>query len=292
MGTEFEKAVKKRLQKLIDDNMNKPAVGTVNIRDYPYYPQPRSSFSSSKIKNIISTSVNCSQTRVKEILTTINKYRDIFAAIPLTAKLPGEPYWNNHYIPVIDGMMIYSTLAQKNPRYYVECGSGNTTKFAAKAIRDNNLRTKIISIDPHPRADIDTLCYKNIRIPLEEMNIEFFSTLTEEDIFLVDNSHRAFANSDVTVFFTEILPILSKGLIYALHDIALPDEIFADRFYNEQYMLATYLLGGGDGDQIYFPTAYLCNHTNMIEELQKSMNLPEIKISSGFTGGFFWLIKN
>lgn len=261
-------------------------LGQVYIHDYPYHPKIRKSFTNSKIKDIIADAVNASG-HIDEIIHSMYAYRDVFAGIPLHEEAPDEPYWMNVWIPLIDGMMIYTTLAQRNPRWYVEVGSGNTTKFAAKAIRDRGLRTEIISIDPCPRAEIDTLCHKVFRCPLEDMDMGFFSSLTEEDIFLVDNSHRAFPNSDVTVFFTEILPGLAPGLIYALHDITLPDEIFVERFYNEQYMLATYLLGGAAGDSIYFPTGYLINHTQKLKKLQQDLMLDSIPLS----GGFFWMRK-
>lgn len=261
-------------------------LGQVYIRDYPYHPRVRESFANSKIKDIIEDSVNKSE-QIDEIINNICKHKDVFAKIPLHEAAPGEPYWENGWLPLVDGLMIYSTLAQKNPRWYVEVGSGNTTKFAAKAIKDNKLRTEIISIDPCPRAEIDALCDKVYRYPLEDMDLDFFNELTDEDIFLVDNSHRAFPNSDVTVFFTEILPRLPKGLIYALHDITLPDEVFVDRFYNEQYMLATYLLGGAAGDTIYFPTGYLINHTQKLNNLPHALMLEELPLS----GGFFWMRK-
>ena len=261
-------------------------LGQVYIRDYPYHPRVRESFANSKIKGIIEDSVNNSE-QIDEIINTIPKYKDAFAKIPLREAAPGEPYWENGWLPLVDGLMIYTTLAQKNPRRYVEVGSGNTTKFAAKAIRDNKLRTEIISIDPCPRAEIDDLCNKVYRCPLENMDLEFFQQLTDEDVFLVDNSHRAFPNSDVTVFFTEILPGLAKGLIYALHDITLPDEVFVDRFYNEQYMLATYILGGAAGDTIYFPTGYLINHTQKLYNLPHALMLDDLPLC----GGFFWMRK-
>ena len=41
-----------------------------------------------------------------------------------------------------------------------------------------------------------------------------------------------------------------------MHDIILPcdyPEHWRDRFYNEQYLLLAYLLGGADGDEIVLP---------------------------------------
>lgn len=279
----------KCLQKKAQDYVSEIAqeIGQVYIRDYPYHPRKRESFSNSKIKTIIEDAVSKSA-HLGEIIDNTKKYKDNLAKIPPHEAAHGEPYWLNTYLGLMDSVMVYSILAQKNPRWYVEVGSGNTTKFARRAIRDNKLRTEIISIDPHPRAEIDALCNKIYRVPLEEMDLNFFSLLTEEDILLLDNSHRAFANSDVTVFFTEILPNLPKGLLYTLHDIALPDEYFVERFYNEQYMLATYLLGGAAGDEIYFPTAYLINYTSKLDELQKALGLEHLPLG----GGFFWMRKN
>lgn len=184
--------------------------------------------------------------------------------------------------------MLYTTVASRNPRYYIEIGSGHSTKFVAKAIRDNNIRTKIISIDPAPRAEIDSLVYKAIRLPLEETNPAIFNELTKDDIVIIDGSHRAFPNSDVMVFFCEIIPKLPAGLLYAIHDIALPDEAFTDRYYNEQYMLSAYLLGGAAGDIIYFSPNYLGRETTLLDDLTislddgKNLNLKSLC-------GFFWL---
>jgi hypothetical protein len=60
-----------------------------------------------------------------------------------------------------------------------------------------------------------------------------------------DGSHRAFMNSDATVFFLEILPALPAGVIVGIHDILLPWDYppeWAPRYYSEQYLLAAALL--------------------------------------------------
>ncbi|MCP6769643.1 hypothetical protein NL529_32825, partial [Klebsiella pneumoniae] len=66
-----------------------------------------------------------------------------------------DPYWNNEYLPGLDIVALYSLLKKINPVNYVEIGSGNSTMVARKAIRENSLRSKIVSIDPFPRAEID-----------------------------------------------------------------------------------------------------------------------------------------
>ncbi len=102
-------------------------------------------------------------------------------------------------------------LALHNPSVYVEVGSGNSTKFARRAVQDHGLRTRIVSIDPYPRREVDAICDEVIRHPCEDMDMTFFADLPGDAMLFVDNSHRSFQNSDVTVFFMEILPVLRHG---------------------------------------------------------------------------------
>jgi hypothetical protein len=268
-----------------------PQHSNVIINDFIYNPVIRPTFCQSRISKIIRRDYENNIELYKRKVSAIKKYSSFLTKIlKNNPEYPEDPVWENDFIPPIDGAFLYTTLVEKNPRWYVECGSGNTTKFASRAIRDHRLKTKILSIDPFPRAEVDNLCDKIFRIPFEEMDLSFFDELTSEDILLIDNSHRAFPNSDVTVFFTEILPELPRGMLYTIHDIALPYEVFSERWYNEQYMLAVYLLGGGNGDKIYFPTAFLSQNTNLLRKLH--VDIP-IYPGASFehSPGFFWMEK-
>ena len=169
--------------------------------------------------------------------------------------------------------------------------------FATQAIHDNNLRTKVISIDPFPRVGIDELCYLIYRMPFENMDIDFLVNLSSEDILLIDNSHRSFPNSDVTVFFTEVLQRLSSGICYAMHDIFLPcdyPEVWSNnqkRCYNEQYLLCAYLLGGGNGDKILCPNAYLSSKNDIYLACDSLWGKGKLFDEKGFGGTFFWMEK-
>jgi len=68
-------------------------------------------------------------------------------------------------------------VLETRPRVYFEIGSGNSTKFARHAIKLGGLQTKVISVDPHPRAEIDALCDEDIRMPLEDSDHRIFSIL-------------------------------------------------------------------------------------------------------------------
>jgi len=45
----------------------------------------------------------------------------------------------------------HAMTALNRPRRVIEVGSGNSTKFIRRAIRDHGLPTAIVSIDPQPR---------------------------------------------------------------------------------------------------------------------------------------------
>ena len=271
------------------------SVDVIYISDYPYNTKHRISLRHSNIHELMQAwyvnNKDESLTLVKDFLS----HEKRFCEISNHSQKPSMPFWNNEYIPPFDAITIYGFMAKKNPRYYVEVGSGNTTLFAAKAIRDNNLRTKIISIDPLPREECNALCHEIYRYALEDMDIDFFDKLTAEDILLIDSSHRAFPNSDVSVFFTEILPRLASGLIYTLHNIFIPcdyPETLSARGYNEQYLLCAYLLGGGSGDVIKMPNAYLSRQpefVNICEPLWGKGKLFDEKVLGG---GFLGLQKS
>lgn len=132
------------------------------------------------------------------------------------------------------------------PARIVEIGSGNSTKFFRKAISDANINSSLISIDPYPRATIESVVDQVIRKNFLDVPLEFFDMLTTGDILFLDGSHLVFHGSDVTHFFLRILPRLSPGVFVHLHDIWLPEEYpvsFDLRWYSEQYLLAAFLLG-------------------------------------------------
>lgn len=64
-----------------------------------------------------------------------------------------------------------------------------------------------------------------IRRPVENTDLFMFESLEAGDVVFVDNSHRSFMNSDVTVVMLDILPRLKPGVLVEFHDIFLPSTI-------------------------------------------------------------------
>ena len=169
--------------------------------DYPYKPRMRD-WDQSPAGNVCRRLIAEGTPRYREHLTALLACKAAFAAIP--AEEPADervPFWSNTWFPPLDGICLSGMLARLNPRRYVEVGSGNSTKFARRAVTDHGLRTEIVSIDPYPRAVIDDLCDRVIRQELELCDLDVFADLGPDDLLFVDNSHRSFQNSDVTVFF-------------------------------------------------------------------------------------------
>jgi len=173
--------------------------------------------------------------------------RSLFAAIPCEAADDSPaPRWFNPWFTSLDAVALCGMLIRHDPRLLIEIGSGNSTKFARHVIAARNLRTKIISIDPQPRAEIDALCDEVIRAPAESVDPALFARLKPGDILFIDSSHRSLENSDVTALFLDVLPDLTPGVIVHVHDVYLPYDYPPQAeglMYNEQYLLAALLLG-------------------------------------------------
>lgn len=261
--------------------------------DYPFISKPRYSVKTPNkhLYDIIS--------KLKfSYIQTINemyRYEENFKAINIQSVNNSiDPNWDNDWIPVLDGMAIYHFLVKNNPERYIEVGSGNSTKFARKAINDHDLKTKIISIDPYPRANIDAICDQVIREKLENVDLSIFSILGNKDILFIDNSHRMFMNSDATVAFLDILPMLANGVLIQFHDICLPydyPEDWIDRYYSEQYGLACYLLAQGNFLEIVLPCKFVVYDDElapMLDDLCNRSGLATVHRN----GCSFWLRKS
>lgn len=179
-------------------------------------------------------------------------------------------YWNNGYLPGLDIIILYLMIAEKKPSRFIEVGSGHSTKLAHLVRNSHSDGTEIISIDPNPRAFVDDISDRIIRQPFEDLDLSTLK-IDDGDILFIDNSHRILPNSDAMVFFMEVLPDLPKGVIVHLHDIYLPydyPQFMCNRFYNEQYGLASFLLANPKKYNTILPNYFVSQN----EELSNIYN--------------------
>jgi hypothetical protein len=242
--------------------------------------------------------INSNRDSYLETLLSFLIYSEKIHSIKKTDEKIDEnnPTWNNGFLPGLDMLGIYGMIANNKPGNYIEIGSGNSTKVARRAITDNGLNTKITSIDPFPRANIDHLADRVIRKPFENLEDNKFiiQSLKENDILFIDNSHRVFPNSDAAICFLELLPYLNKGVIVHIHDIYLPydyPDFMCERFYNEQYVLAAFILANPEKYKTILPNYFISEDVelrNCIAPIWDHPNLEGVERH----GGSFWLQIN
>jgi hypothetical protein len=205
---------------------------------------------------------------------------------------PEAPYWNNGFLPGLDAVTLYGLVATRRPAVYCEIGSGHSTRFACAAKRAHTPATTIVSIDPEPRSNILQLCDTVIRKPLQDCDLTMFERLNAGDVVFFDGSHRALQNSDVSVFFLEILPALPSGVLIHVHDIFWPLDYpteWALRMYSEQYLLGILLLFGAGSFDIILANAYIAHFTNLPALLDGVWAAPHLGIEPH--GASFWFTK-
>ena len=261
------------------------------ITEYPYHPARRPMERGAGGAQL-ETRFRAGQDRYAETLHGLARHTDALARIPRDLATPYGPFWANDWFPPFDAASLYGLIAEHAPARYVEVGSGMSTRFARQAITDLGLKTRIISIDPHPHTTCDTLCDEVIRSRMEDLPRSFWEGIGQNDLFFVDNSHRSFPNSDVTVFFTEVLPALRPGAIWGLHDILLPydyPEEWRDRFYNEQYLLAAYLLGGAGPDRVLLPNRWVFHQPALHGIMAPLWARDDLLHGLGTHGACFWM---
>lgn len=237
------------------------------IVDYPVNPRQR--WDQENPHQQLYDIINNNRESYKSNLQAFLPLSRYFTVIPdrQTANFASsEPCWINGFMPALDGVALYSFIVIHKPKIYMEVGSGNSTKFARKAIIDHDLNTKIVSIDPSPRAEVNKICDEVIRKPVEEINIQIFDRLDTNDILYIDNSHRVFMNSDATTIFLDVIPRLRPGVLVEIHDVTFPYDYpteWINRYYSEQYLLAAYILAKGNMFDIILPNTFISNDNEL-----------------------------
>ena len=169
-----------------------------------------------------------------------------------------------------DAIMLYSMLREARPRRIIEVGSG----FSSAAMLDLNERLfggsvhltfidpdmirlrRLLREDDHTRV---TLIEKRV----QEVALETFTSLGENDLLFIDSSHVSKIGSDVNRLYFDVLPVLAPGVLIHIHDVAgnleYPREWFEEgRAWNEQYLLRAFLMNNRDY-RIELFTAWLFN---------------------------------
>lgn len=182
----------------------------------------------------------------EQTLDAIDRQRAGLKAIPAEATAPSAR-WNQDWFPRLDAACAYALVRERRPRLVVEIGSGHSTRFIARAAADDGGSTRIVAVDPEPRAPISLPGVEHIRATLQDAGGAPFDQLQSGDILFVDSSHVLMPGSDVDIVLNRLLPALPSGILVHLHDVFLPEaypQEWTWRGYNEQNAVAAMLQGG------------------------------------------------
>lgn len=172
--------------------------------------------------------------------------------VPLAPPAGGGFHWSNGMFGPQDAFTYYALIRQHRPARVLEVGSGFSTLVAARAAALNGT-TQVTCIEPYPtgthnrhlRAEAD---FRLIEAPVQQLELELFTSLAAGDILFIDSSHVAKPGSDVEFLFFEVLPRIAPGVRVHVHDIFLPrgytNHYYLDqnRHWNENYLLGALLL--------------------------------------------------
>ena len=259
------------------------------------YPPSARSGSVTRTEGPLHDVVAGAEEAYRSTLQMIASFEADLVRIPRAAADDRTPSWVNEFVPGLDCASIYAFIRSRRPRTYLEVGSGISTRFARRAIEDGETDTRIVSIDPSPRAEIDALCDQVIRQPLELVDPAQLPALAENDVLFFDGSHRVFTGSDATVFFCDVLPSIAPGVLVGVHDIFLPDdypEPFAERHYSEQYLLAALLLGRPEWIDLVLAADYVSKRPELANELSALWGRPELAGVPRQGGGFWFQVTD
>jgi hypothetical protein len=197
------------------------------------------------------------------LLKELSPYRDELQKI--------EFDFDNGYFSGFDAAVYYALIRQLKPHRIVEIGGGYSTQIAHKALTVNGAG-KLTCIEPFPEQRLNgaKLNIELITKRVEEIDLDFFSSLAANDILFIDSSHTVKFGSDVCYEFLEILPRLNAGVWIHVHDIFFPHDYPAEWLINrrlalnEQYLLEAFLA---------FNTTFetqLANHWLCLEHLDET----------------------
>lgn len=180
-------------------------------------------------------------------------------------KADGIYSFSNDYFTSPDAEVAYALVRLLQPKRIVEIGSGNSTYLFREAITDGSLNTKLVSIDPSPRREVQSIADQVIRRRLEDVpSSDLQDVLQSNDILFIDSSHEIRPGNDVVSLFVRTLPALRSGVVIHVHDIFLPFEYprewIVENTLNvnwaEQYLVQA-LLQGSNQFEVLWPGHFL-----------------------------------
>lgn len=204
-------------------------------------------------------------------------------------------YVRNSSYPITDSLMLFAFIKDLKPKKIIEIGSGFTSALMMDVNeRFFNNKIDITFIEPYPELLVsrmrskDKERYKIIPKGVQEVSVEEFNGLNENDFLFIDSTHVSKFNSDVNYELFNILPNLKKGVIIHFHDICdgfeYPLKWLEDGWaWNEAYLLRAYLTNNPNYEILMMNDYLVKRHPKLL--------LKSFSRFNSNNGGSIWLKK-
>ena len=182
-------------------------------------------------------------------------------------KTPERRYFlDNSYFNAADAFSLYALMRHLQPKRIIEIGSG----FSSVMMMDTNElflgnTVNVTFIEPFPErlqslitdSDKNSDLYRFVPQFIQDVDVNIFAELKENDILFIDSSHVSKIGSDLNHILFEIIPRLAKGVYVHFHDIFYPLEypkewIRQGIYWNEIYLLRAFLMFNSSFEIVLF----------------------------------------
>jgi predicted O-methyltransferase YrrM len=182
----------------------------------------------------ISFDVDLYKRRLSDLLA---KYGDELRSLPPYTEVTALGFGPG--FTELDALLLYMMIRETKPRRYLEVGSGVSTYYCSLAAARNSEEgcpVAIRCIEPFPYEKLRSIPEIDIvQSVVQDVAIESFTQLNEDDILFIDSSHVLSIDGDIPFLFLEVLPRIRKGVLIHVHDISFP--------YNIPYPAEYWVLG-------------------------------------------------
>jgi len=253
------------------------SVGVFPIRDHYYEPLFNSKYLTKPLFN--ERKLPGIDWNVEEQVTILNSFsfREEFKEMPDNYVSDIQFHFKNGAFESGDAEYWYNLIRLKKPKTIIEIGSGHSTKMARMAITMNESNDAMykcnhVCIEPYEMPWLEKLGIEVIRKKVEDMEPEFFRKLEANDILFIDSSHMIRPQGDVLFEYLELIPTLKPGVIVHIHDIFSPRDYLSEwiidemRFWNEQYLLESFLSHNNDWKIIGALNLLKHNHFELLKD--------------------------
>lgn len=184
-----------------------------------------------------------------------------------------------------DGPILHYMMRLLKPSKIIEIGSGHSSSCM--------LDTNNLYLDGKVEFTFIDICLKTLKGTLrsddynkvtliekgiQDVNLQIFEKLEENDILFIDSSHVSKIGSDLNTIMFDIIPRIKSGVHIHFHDIRYPfnyleEDIDQRIYFNEAYVLRAFLQYN-KSFKISFWLNYLLNSDNPeIEKLTSFLPL-------------------